>query len=390
MRVPLVASSEWDIGAIQGVHGSVHPASLVVCDLDDDGEDEVILGTTEGQLLVFRLSEPTPLAVVSGLYTINEVVAGEILGIPKALAVCCLEGLVKVWTLTVATPNHTSDPLEVRRCFNVGANLTSICRMGKRLVAYTLDRRLHVYGMDSDHPTHRLIVTHAVFSMVAWKDSSLLAASSHGLYIVDIDTQKVNEYPLHATRVQTALTRLRDHAVFPTPIVVCSEDGTVALFHLTECDVPPTKLWEVHLPKVLVLRPLLLVDADNTLYVVVTGWSGDATIIRSVDGKCIETSLAESVTALVMMQRTGWLLAITFTRMLVFPNLGDLAMKAFCFDSKPFVRCCLQEEEEEEKGAQGEAHGTALLTAEQRAILRQRLVSGLDEATAMRKLLHGW
>eukprot|EP00759_Apiculatamorpha_spiralis_P011888 PhF_6_TR19042/c0_g1_i1/m.27980 len=339
MRVPLIGGREWNLRACPKMRGSISPASLAHYDFDNDGTQEIVLGTTEGILFIIKPRMRKPWAMVEGLFTIQAVHAGTVLGVKSAVAVCCLEGHIKVWSVKGA------GSLELMLTYRAGPNMMASCVISSAngMACTTLDRRLNVYvPQKSDTPNQCLTtaleraVPHQVFSMVVCEihEKVILLGMSSGWGAMEIDTGETVTFPMQNSRVPTAVEQRNKHCV------ICSEDGIVSLYTMTrDQDSFPvnfTVVWEVVLEKAIVLRPVLFHQdaAGQMMMAMVIGWSGEATIIRS-DGRTVECSVSEQALSITATQTD--LVVVTYNKVLIYPDITMSSSRAFACNPQRFI-----------------------------------------------------
>eukprot|EP00760_Papus_ankaliazontas_P012726 PhM_4_TR15513/c0_g1_i1/m.36540 len=325
MRVPLVSGMDFDLGSTK-ITGSVCAGGVALWDLDEDGSEEVIVGTTEGSLIVVKPTSPTPWAVVTGLLTISAVSAGTVFGMRNVVLVCCLEGRCLVFA-PMTRPSSTKgavpvQSLDLRATFYVAPNFVAVCRLHcGHLVAGTLDRRLHVYqpvdngGALSVEKHKEVSVPYQLFSVCESQcHGVVLLGTSLGWCAVVLATGAVHNVAVHTSRVPMTVDILGDY------IAAVSEDGTVSLFRVTGQPTPNTflevpvsesggvmcfeRVWSVRLHDTqLVLRPSFVDCGERGIRVLVMAWGGEGSIIN-MDGHSVEFSVPEPVCS-VIMSRCG-------------------------------------------------------------------------------------
>ncbi|CCW59831.1 unnamed protein product [Phytomonas sp. EM1] len=104
-RLPSILLDSWEFRKIAS-EGSVLPNALLSCDVDEDGVDEIIIGTTEGYVVVVK----PDLRVFNLVHTMTATIA--IVMYSKELhqlILVTLEGQCEVWDDFLVTPNHDNE-----------------------------------------------------------------------------------------------------------------------------------------------------------------------------------------------------------------------------------------------------------------------------------------
>ena len=138
--------------------GSVLPNAIVCSDVDNDGEGEYVLGTTEGHVIVVKPNRRMPIHSHLVAATISVVIAR-----PQVIITIALEGQCEKWDFTTAEGGISGT---MTRQFNIPANCTCAdLGTDERLYLGSSDRRVYAYDVGSKEQLGSAFLKSQVFSL---------------------------------------------------------------------------------------------------------------------------------------------------------------------------------------------------------------------------------